>query len=331
MKIFVESPKDETSSSFLTKENIKRINALGEVTWNTTDRHLTPQELREALHDVDVCICGWYVPQFDGYVLEKAEKLKLIAYMGGSVNGVVSEAMYKKGIRIVAGNEAFARSVAEGTMTYILCSQRRVREYEQDMRRDGWGPWPFFTESLLEKTVGLVGFGAVSYHLVEMLKPFSVHIKVFSNHLTSADAEKLGVEKATLEEVFSQCDIVSLHCANSPQNYHLVGEHFLKMMRNGALLVNTSRGTVLDEMALARHVCNGRIRAALDVFEQEPPAMDSPLRSAPTVLLQPHLGGPTTDQRPVAARIVIEDVERFKNGLELKYEVAYARAKTMSE
>ena len=138
MKILVAMPNEETGKSFITEENIRRVEALAdEVIWNKEPRNMTREELRDALEDVDVCICGWSVPRFDEFVLEKANKLKLIAYVAGSVHGVVSDAMYAKGIRIVAGNEGFARSVAEGTIAYILSAQRRLRKYEDYMRNDG--------------------------------------------------------------------------------------------------------------------------------------------------------------------------------------------------
>lgn len=327
MKILVANPKHDT---FINEEIARRIETLGEITWNKEPRNLTREELRDALVDIDICICGWNVPQFDEFVLEKANKLKLIAYTGGSVYHVVTDTMYERGIRIVGGNEAFARSVAEGTIAYILSAQRRLRKYENHFRNDGWTPYPFYNEGLLEKTVGIVGYGAVSRHLVRMLKPFHVRVKVFSNHMTDQQASELGVEKATLEEIFSTCDIVSMHCSNSPANNDLVGERLLGMMKDGALFVNTSRGAVVDEEALGRELCSGRIRAALDVFKMEPPAADSLLRKSDNVLLIPHMAGPTVDQRPAAARFVVEDIERYLQNLPLENEITSSRSKVMT-
>ena len=331
MKILVTIPNEVTGKTFATEENIRRLQALGEVIVNDKPCNPTREELRDALEDVDVCLCGWGVPAFDEFVLEKANKLKFIAYTAGSVHGIVSDAMYDRGIRISAGNEGFARSVAEGTVAYILSAQRRLRKYEDYMRNDGWTPWPFFNEGLLDKTVGVVGYGAVSRHLLPLLKVFNTKIKLFSNHMTAEQVEELGAEKCTLEEIVSTCDIVTLHCSNSPANNDLVGERLLGMMKDGALLVNTSRGNVLDEEALGREVMSGRLRAALDVFKEEPPIMDSPLRKSENVLLIPHMAGPTIDQREVAARYVIEDIERLQKGLPLHHEITKSRASVMSQ
>lgn len=332
MKIFVEMPVGLETDTFMTQENIDLLESLGEVTWNKLDRHLTPEELRDALVDVDVLVCGWRVKTLTAEVLEKANKLKLVAYAAGTVSNVVTDEMYAKGIRIVGGNEAFAESVAEGTMAHILASQRHFSEYECRAIEGGWKSAATRTECLLGKTVGVIGYGAISRYLLGMLKPFKVKVKLFSNHTTPEQAAAMGVQKADLEEIFSTCDIVSLHCAKNAANFHLVSDELLSKMRPNALLVNTSRGNVIDEEALIRHLETGHIRASLDVYEAEPLPMDSPLRQmGHRVNLQPHLGGPTIDYRPAAARLVIDDIQRYQNGEELQNEILPWRAAMMTK
>lgn len=331
MNILVALPDIQSTWTFLTPDNVEILSGLGNVTWNKKKTGLSPEELREALRDVDICVCGWNTPALDAYVLENAGRLKLVAYTAGSVAKVATDDMYDRGIRIVSGNEAFAQSVAEGTLTYILASLRRLGTYQKCMADTGWRPAIFQTQSLLGKTVGIVGYGAISRYLIGMLRPFQVKIKLFSRHTTEKEAQAIGVEKADLEEIFSSCDIVTLHCARSPANHHLIDDHLLEKMRPGALLVNTSRGDVVDEKALADHVCSGHIRAALDVYETEPLPMDSPLRGCEDILLQPHLGGPTMDRRPVAARLVLDDIRRFQKNEPLENEIPRWRSKTMTK
>lgn len=331
MRIFVEMPKDAITDSFLTAENISFLETLGEVTYNTGDQHLTPEEFRDALEGVDVCVCGWGVPRFDEYVLEKADKLKIIAYTAGTVSKFVTDAIYDRGIHVLSGNEAFAISVAEGTMGYMIAAQRDLRGYESLMREKGWRTPSFSNRSLLGKTVGIVGFGTISKYLLEMLKPFRVNILLYSNHTSCEEAQRLGVKKATLEEIFSTCDIITLHCARNPANYHLVNRQRLEQMKPGALIVNTSRGDVIDEQALVECLQTGRIRAALDVFEKEPLPMESPLRTMENVYLQPHLGGPTMDYRYAAARLVLEDIQRFRQGLPMENEISRQRSAMMTK
>ncbi len=331
ISILQAMPCCESTRTFLTQDNIRFLSTLGHVVWNTRTSPMSPEEFREALADMDVCVCGWNTPRLDAYVLGKANRLKLVAYTAGSVAKVATDDMYDRGIRIVSGNEAFAQSVAEGTMAYMLASLRRLGKYQQYMADTGWKPADFQTQSLLGKTVGIVGYGAISRYLIGMLRPFQVKIKLFSRHATAEETQAMGVEKADLEEIFSSCDIVTLHCARSPANHHLIDDRLLKRMRPGALLVNTSRGDVVDEEALAAHVCSGRIRAALDVYEREPLPMDSPLRGCEDILLQPHLGGPTMDRRPVAARLVLDDIQRFIENQPLENEIPRWRSKTMTK
>lgn len=332
MKIYVAMPKNDTRNTFLTKENIAMLESLGEVTWNENEaRKLPPEDLRDALVDVDVCVCGWHVPRFDEVTLAKANKLKLVVYVCGSVANVISDYMYERGIRIVGANEVFARTVAEGTLAQMLYSLRRFAQY--DMRVCHWKPVGFWNESLFEQRIGIVGYGAISRHLIEMLKPFKCKIKLFSNHTTAEQAAAMGVEKASLEEIFSTCHLVSLHAAKSPANHHMINDELLSLMEQDAILINTARGDLIDEEALAKHLLSGHIRAGLDVYEKEPPVDENLLWTVPADRLHmlPHQGGPTIDQRPACARIVIEDIIRFMNGEPLQNEITNARAKVMTK
>lgn len=331
MKIYIAMPAGATTNTFLTPENIAILESLGEVTWNSLDRRLTPEELRDALVDVDVLVGGWGLAKLTGEVLEKANKLKLVAYVCGSVANIVTDEMYAKGIRIVSGNEAFAISVAEGTMAHILASQRHFYEYDCRAIEGGWKTSATATKSLLGKTVGIVGLGSIAKYLLTMLKPFNVKVKLYSNHTTAEKAAEMGVQKADLEEIFSTCDIVSVHSAKTDANHHLVNDHLLSLMKDDALLVNTARGDIIDEEALVRHVRSGHIRASLDVYQKEPLAADHPLRDlGARINLQPHLGGPTMDYRYAAARLVIDDIARLQKGEELENEIKPWRAQMMT-
>lgn len=320
--------------SFLTKENLELLESLGEVVYleDKQTKRIEPEVLREALVDVDVLVCGWAVCRLDEYVLQKANKLKLVAYTAGSVAGVVSDAMYAKGIRIVSGNEGFARVVAEATVAQMMYSLRKFAEC--DMRVCTWqtnlGDW--YTESLWDQRVGIVGYGSTSRNLINMLKLFNAKIKLFSRHMTDEQAAELGVQKASLEEIFSTCRVITLNTAKTPENHHLVNDELLSLMEQDAVLVNTARGDLIDEEALAKHLHSGHIRASLDVFAQEPLPQESPLWTVPASRLHmlPHMAGPTPDQRPACARLVIEDIARFQKGEPLQNEISASRAGKMT-
>ena len=330
MKMYVETPIGIVRDTFFTPENIARMNALGEVEWNPYDRHLTPEELRDALVDVDFCFCCWGVPPFDATVLEKANKLKAIAYVGGSVNYVSTEESYKRGIICLSGNEEFARSVAEGNLGYIIAALRRLPQTVNEMAEEGWQNTYKRTESLIEQNVGIIGLGTISRYLISYLKPFHCNIKLFSNHTSDEEAAALGVEKVSLEEMFKTCKIISVNSSRTPKNFHMVNDELMSLLKPDSLIVNTSRGSLIDEEAMTKHLQQGHFRAILDVYEEEPLPMSSGLRGLENCILIPHRGGPTTDRRAAAARIVIEDVENIIAGRPVKNAIGQARAAVMT-
>ena len=330
MKIYVETPAGIVRDTFFTPENVRLLESLGTVVWNNTGEHLPPQVLRDVLEDVDVIVGSWGIPQFDRYLLEKANKLKMIAYVCGSVSNFVTDEVFDRGIHVLSGNDEFARSVAEGILCYILSSLRRIPQTVQSFSENGWPTQYTVTESLMEQTVGIIGLGSITRYLIELLKPFHVKIKLFSRHTTAEEATALGLQKASLEEIFSSCKIISVNSARSPQNYHMISDELMGRLSPDCLLVNTSRGDLIDETSMARHLRKGHFRAILDVYETEPLPMDSPLRGLENAILIPHQGGPTTDRRAAAARVVIEDIRNMIVGAPLQNEITRTRAATMT-
>ena len=332
MNILVTCPKSAARDTFLTEDNIKLLESMGNVSWNTTGRKFTEEELREAIKDQDVAITGWGTGCFTEYVMENANCLKIIAHTAGSVGSLVTDAVYEKGVKVTCGNDAFAESVAEGTVAYILASQRKIPQFNRDVHVKGWGPLDYKNYSLLRQKVGIVGYGAVSKHLIRMLKPFSVDILLYSGHMTEEDAAALGVTKASLEEIFTQCTIISLHTSQTPKNKGLITKELIAMMQDNALLVNTARPGILDEDALYEECKTGRIRAFLDVHKDEAILpMESRMRWLDDVLMMPHHAGPTIDYRKIAALIAIEDVIRFFKGEPLQHEISQKRMGTMTK
>ena len=329
IKILVSIPDGEVRDSFFSEEQRVRLERLGCVEWNANAEQYGEEELAEKLRGVDICISGWGNTPFHEKTLKYADKLKLIAHIGGSVRPMVGDAAFERGIRVCSGNRVFAESVAEGVLTYMLCSLRKIGEYEARMAA---GEWPSLigTRGLLGRSVGLVGYGMIAEYLVKFLKPFGCRILVSSRHISEEELAAAGIEAASAEEIFRTCDIVSLHNSLTMRTKHSIGTELLNSMKDGALLVNTARGALIDEEALVSVLKERPVWAALDVYETEPLPMDSPLRDCERVLLMPHAAGPTADRRYAVTSYVLDDMERFLNGENLDCEIDFARAGTMT-
>ena len=329
IKILVSIPDGEVRDSFFSEEQRVRLERLGCVEWNANAEQYGEEELAEKLRGVDICISGWGNTPFHEKTLKYADKLKLIAHIGGSVRPMVGDAAFERGIRVCSGNRVFAERVAEGVLAYMLCSLRRIGEYEARMAA---GEWPSLigTRGLLGRSVGLVGYGMIAEYLVKFLKPFGCRIMVSSRHISAEELAEAGIEAAAAEEIFRTCDVVSLHSSLTARTKHRIGADLLNSMKDGALLVNTARGALIDEEALVLVLQERPVWAALDVFETEPLPMDSPLRECERVLLMPHAAGPTADRRYVVTSHVLDDIGRFLNGEPLDCEIDFARAGTMT-
>ena len=330
LNILVTIPKlSAVFDTFFDDKRIKELESIGNVIWNVSEKQFTKEELTEKLKDIDVCVTGWGTPVMEEEVLANANRLRLIAHTGGSVKPYVTDACFEREIRVVSGNTVFAESVAEGVIAYALTSLRDIPKFSDELKQGIW-PEHFYNRGLLERKVGIVGYGMIARYVVSMLKPFHCEIKVFSRHIATAELEKHQMEKATLEEIFSTCDIISIHSGMTPENYHIITEELLNCMKPGTLLINTARGAIIDEVALIKVLNRKEIHAALDVYETEPLPPNHPLLECENALLLPHMGGPTIDRRLSVTSSVIADIHNFLEGKSLICEISAAYAAKMS-
>lgn len=330
MRILVTQPAGFVRETFFPSDIVRELESLGQVTWNTSEKQFSDEELQEKIKNTEVCISGWGCRRFDENILKDSKRLRLIAHTGGSVAGIVSEYLYEKGIKVISGNWIFAESVAEGVIAYILCSLRQLPFYSNAVQAGQWRKEQYFNEGLLNQTIGLVGFGMVSRYLVKMLMPFSVKIKVYDPYITDEVCLEHGVERSSLEDIFSTSKIISIHAPKTPDTYHMIGSKLLKAIPDGSLLINTARGSLIDEEALSEELQKNRFKALLDVFEVEPLPLDSKLIGLPNVILIPHMAGPTVDRRKIVTSALIEEIENFFSGKGLKYEINKSYAMVMT-
>jgi phosphoglycerate dehydrogenase-like enzyme len=226
---------------------------------------------------------------FDASVFALAPPLRVIARVGVGTDSIDLDAATAAGVAVMITPGANRETAADHAVAMMLAALRRIVEHDGAVRRGEWRrggaqtPW-----DLHGTTVGLVGFGSIGRAVAERLRGFDVRLVVAGPALTPADVDE---PLASLDELLAQADVVSLHLPLSDGTRQLIGASELDRLRPGAILVNTSRGGLVDEAALAQRLRDGRLRgAALDVFLHEP---DVPrrLRELPNVVLTPHIGG----------------------------------------
>lgn len=331
MNILVTLPKGVISDSFVPAEVRERLEQLGNVEYNETYKNFTPDELKEKLRGKDAVITGWGTERIDGSVLEGNSTLKLIAHTGGSVNSITDKSTYDGGIRVISGNDIYAESVAEAVIAYALTALRKIPDYCARTRNGGWYRSGEVWEGLIGQKVGMIGFGMITKHLAEFLKPFHTDNYVYSGHCSDEELKSYGLKKAGIDEIFESCKVISLNCALNDKTRHMVSTELLGKLRDGAVLINTSRGPVIDEAALGAALEKKNFRAVLDVFEQEPLPENHFLRTNENVYAVPHMGGPTYDRRRIVTLRLADDIERYFRGEPLKYEITGSYAAVMTK
>lgn len=334
MKALVSIPQGRIFNTFFTDENIRLIESLGDVVWHGGDKKMSERELIEKISDCDAYIALWGSPALSANVLDNAPKLRLMTVLGSTVAPFVSDAMWERGVRVISGFDLYAKSTAEGAIAYMLAALRRISLYSERLKREGiWSTPEDYTDGLIGKTVGIVGYGGVGRHLARMLSTWSVKLKVCDLREIPAQEKQLyRIEQCDMDELFSTCDVISVNLPYNQKTHHIIDEKLLLRVKRGALIVNTARGAVIDEAALTERLNTGELRAALDVFEKEPLASDSPLLSLGNALLTPHQAGVTTNLRSVLTRdLLLESADFIDKGLSLKNEITREYASGMSE
>lgn len=333
MKLFVAIPTTvQAWNRFMTEEVRVYLEQRFEVSYFPHARRITPEDILQYAGDAEVMMTGWGHPVMDAALL-KQTNLKLIAHTGGSVADYVSQDVYEAGIRVISGNDLFAESVAEGAVGYMMLALRRMIDYVKDTRNGNWRSEACPSNAgLLDQTVGLVGMGAITKHLIPMLKPFRVKLKLYSGYpIDPAYLAQNNAVQASLEEIFSTCKIVSIHSALNERTRGLIGKEHFDLLQDGAVFVNTARGAIIREEEMIEALKEKRFMAVLDVYAKEPPELDSPLRSLENVYCMPHMGGPTYDRAPIIAMRLADDILRFGAGEPMQYEITGSYAKRMTK
>jgi D-3-phosphoglycerate dehydrogenase len=242
-------------------------------------------------------------------LISRAGQLKTIGRAGVGVDNVDLDAATERGIAVFNAPGGNTTAAAELTIALLISVARRIPAAEASLRRGEWDRSAFKGVELRGKTLGLIGAGRIGGEVATRCQAFGMDVVVYDPYLAEERAEELGVELVGFDEVAARGDFISIHVPLTDETRGIVEEETLGRMKSTAFVVNASRGGVVDEDALANALHDGVIAgAALDVYETEPLAADSPLRAAPNLVLTPHLGASTAEAQvgvatEVAAKI----------------------------
>ena len=305
---------------------------LGEVIWNDSDRDYTQEELANLLPDAEAVVTSWGSPSFTPELLEKAPKLRIVGHAAGSVKHLMPKEGYDRGIVVLSAASVIADPVAEYTLWAMLHMQRNLSCCEKVMKEERDWRWcnEGTSHELFFKRVGLVSASMVGRRVIELLRPFHCDVMVYDPYLSDEDAATLGVRRVSLLELFATSDIVSVHAPTTPETREMIKAEHFKAMREGALFINTARSWVVDQAAMVEELRAGRIRAVIDVFDQEPLPPEDPLRTMDNVFLTPHVAGYTVEARLRQVEAIAEDMARFFAGEPPRLAVSWERLRIMA-
>ena len=331
MKFLIAMGEGEIRASFFTPKALAALAQHGELVFNRTGQQaLDKAALIEHLAGIDVLFSGWGTARVDADVLAAAPQLKVHAHTGGSLALYISQAEYAQGIVVLSGNELYAKSVAEGCLAYTLIGLRRAFDYIAVMRQGGWQPAPDHTQGLIGRSVGLIGYGAIARDYAELLRWFGVELYIHSHYISDEELVRVGAQRASAEQIFAGCDVISLHSALNDDTRGRVTRKLIESIKDGALFVNTARAGLVDDAALLDELRKQRFSAVVDVYLDEPLAAGSDYRSLPNVIAFPHIAGPTFDMRERVVLALLDDVLRVQRGEPVRMAIPFEHAIRMT-
>jgi D-3-phosphoglycerate dehydrogenase / 2-oxoglutarate reductase len=269
----------------------KRLEDNGcEVVENTFGRPITTAELKERVGDIDGAIIG--VDVWNEEIFSLAPKLKVMSRFGVGVDNFDIPAAHKRGIVATNAPGCNSNAVAEQTIGLIIAAMRAIPQLQVTTRQGAWDR--FVGHEIVGRTVGLMGFGNIARKVARKLSGFEVAIVAFDKYPNLAAAAELGVAMVTADEVLSRSDVVCMLLPSLPETRHFMNRETFARMKDGAYFVNTARGALVDEAALAEAVRSGKLTAAgVDVYEVEPTSANNPLFQIDRLVTTPHTAAET--------------------------------------
>jgi len=290
--------------------------------------------LREQIGGADIVLTSWDTACLDAGVVAQAGQLKLVCHAAGSVRPVVSDALWRAGVRVTSGAAAISHGVAEYCLGLALMASKRVFWLAEGVKRGFWmEPQGCFGGifELYRQNVGVIGAGHIGSRLIQLFGNFDCEVLLYDPFCPDERATAMGCRKvASLEELFARCRVVSLNAPTNEGTRHMLrGRHFASL-RPGSVFINTAGSIQIHEAEFLEELRKGRFVACIDRCEQEPCALDHPYRTLPNVILTPHIAGVAAENRLRIGTMVVDDALAFLRGERLEGEVTEESLATMA-
>lgn len=303
-KVIVVDPiSEEGLKSLLEHDNF-------EVDINTG---LSESELTEIIGNYDALIVRSQT-QITPPILSAAKQLRVIARAGVGVDNIDVDYATKEGILVINAPDGNTISATEHSMAMILAMARNIPEAHRSLQDGNWDRKSFRGTELYQKTLGVIGAGRIGLGVAKRAQSFGMNILAFDPYLSSDEAKRLEVTRATVEEIAEQADFITVHTPLTPKTKGIINEDFFNLAKPNLQIINVARGGIIDEDALIKALDEGKIaKAALDVFTEEP-ANNTPLTQHDKIIVTPHLGASTVEaQEKVAVSVANEIIDIFEN------------------
>ncbi|MFH9662066.1 hydroxyacid dehydrogenase [Streptomyces sp. NPDC017248] len=304
-------------------ELLARLRACVDIDPALVARDFTEPRVRAALARTEILVTGWGCPRLEADVLDAAPRLRAVLHAAGSVKGFTGPEVWRRGIAVSSAAAANALPVAEYTLAMILLTGKDVFALRDRLREGRAFPYDGVLTGVgnLGRRVGVVGASRIGRRLIELLRPFDLAVALADPYVDAPEAARLGVPLLPLDELLATSDTVSLHAPHTAETRRLIGARELALMPDGAVLINTARGALVDHEALTAELRAGRLGAVLDVTDPEPLPAGSPLYDLPNAFVTPHLAGSQGNELARLGRVVVEEAERLSSGAALRYPV----------
>ena len=295
----------------------KKLKQKFKVILNKSDKKLSYNELKKKIQNIDILV-PCVSDTIDGSIIKSGKKLKLIANFGNGVDNLDLVTAKEQGVIVTNTPDVLTEDTADLVLTMILMISRKVIDAQKKLMSgnwSGWGPSETMGKRIKGQNIGIIGMGRIGCAVANRLKILGGKILYHNRKRLNKSIEKKYSAQffSDLDLMISKSDIISIHCPYTPETFHLLSKKRLKLLKRNCIVINTSRGEIIDEQALAILLHQKKIGGAgLDVFEHEPQITPSLLDSQNVVLL-PHISSATIESRVAMGERVIKNIEFFTN------------------